>query len=86
VAAVEDGGETHACLQRLDDVMVDLIVDDVAGLLEVNRVNDLVVSVFLVAIQILGLTSVSYRVSAAVAHILPFSNVSVPTRWFASRV
>jgi hypothetical protein len=47
VAAAEDGGQTHTGGGRLDDGEMDLVVDDVAVLLEVDRVDDLVGAVFL---------------------------------------
>lgn len=45
--------------KRADNQVVDLVVDNVAVLLKVNGVNDLVVAVFLVAVDVLGLTAVA---------------------------
>lgn len=59
------------CSTRLPSVHFPLtfIIDNVAGLLKVHRIDDLVVPVILVAVQILGLSSVAGAVlSAALAH------------------
>lgn len=59
VAAVEDGRQTDTGLEWLDDVEMDLVVDNMATLLEVDRVYDLIGTVLLVAVEILGLAAVS---------------------------
>lgn len=56
---VENRGETHAGPKGLDDVVMYLVVDNVAGLLMVDRVDDFVVSIVLVAVEIFGLSTVS---------------------------
>ena len=60
VARVENSRQPHAGLQRLDDAEVNLVVDDVAGLLEVDGVDDLVVAVVFVAVEVLGLPAVAW--------------------------
>lgn len=62
VAGVEDGRETNTGQQGLHNVEVDLVVDNVAVLLMIDRVDDFVVAVILVAIEIFRLTSVTCRV------------------------
>lgn len=59
VAAVKEGRETHTGLQRLDHMVVDFVVDDVACPLMVDGVNDLVVAVLLVAARVFGLPAMS---------------------------
>lgn len=64
MARVEDGREAHTGQQRPDDDVVDLVVDNVAVVGVVDRIDDLIVAVILVAVKILGLASVSWgRVS-----------------------
>jgi hypothetical protein len=65
VAAVENGGQTDAGLQWLDDVEMDLVVDNVPIGLEVDRVDDLIGAVLFVAVEILGLTAVSCQGQSA---------------------
>lgn len=67
MAAVEDGGEADTRREGLDDYGVDLVVDDVALCLEVDWVDDLVVSVILVAVEVLGLTAMSCADSTLLA-------------------
>lgn len=59
VARVEDGREAHAGLQRRHHDAVHLVVDNVSSLAKVDGVNDFVVAVLFVAVQILGLSTVS---------------------------
>lgn len=59
VAAVEDAGQAHTRLERLHDSKVNLIVDDVAGGLEVNRVDNLIKAVFLITVGIFSLPTVA---------------------------
>jgi len=59
MARVEDGRQPHSGLQGLHDDMVDLVVDDVAVFFEVDGVDDFVVSILLIAVVILGLTTVT---------------------------
>jgi len=61
VARVEDGRQTNAGLKRFDNVVMDLVVDNVAVLLEVDRVDDFVVAIFLIAVGILGLPAVACK-------------------------
>lgn len=67
MAAVEDGGETDTRLEGLDYYGVDLVVDYVAVRLEVDRVDNLVVSVILVAVEVLGLAAMSCAKSTPLA-------------------
>lgn len=59
MARVEDGGQANTGSERLDDVKVDFVVDDVSCLLEVHRVDDFVVAVFFVAVDVFGLSAVA---------------------------
>lgn len=71
MAAVEDGRQTDTSLQWLDDVEMDLVVDNVAIRLEVDRVDDLVGAVLFVAVEILGLAAVSCQGQSASPQFLP---------------
>ena len=62
MARVEDGRQAHARLKRLDNQVVEVVIDDVALALVVDRVDDLVVAVVLVAVQVLGLTAVAWEI------------------------
>lgn len=59
VARVENGRKPHAGLKRLDHNVVNVVVDNVAGRLVIDGINDLVVPIVLVAVQVLGLSSVA---------------------------
>ncbi|KAK4680595.1 hypothetical protein QC764_0000380 [Podospora pseudoanserina] len=59
VARVENGRQPDTFDQGLHNVEVDLVVHNMAVLLEVDRVNNLIVSILLVAIMVLGLTAVA---------------------------
>lgn len=61
MARVEDGGEANTGLEGLYHDAVHFIVDNVAGHSEVDRVDDLIVAIFLVAVKILGLTAVTWK-------------------------
>jgi len=50
VARIEDGSQTNTRLQGRDDNSMNFVVNDVASLLIVDRIDDFVSSVFLVAI------------------------------------
>lgn len=52
VAGVDDGVELHAGDERPDDGLVDLVVQDLALVLEVQRAQRLVVPVHLVAVRV----------------------------------
>lgn len=80
MAAVENGGEPDARLEGAHDDGVDLVVDDVAALLEVHRVDDLVVSVILVAVEVLCLATMSCArsVSILILNPLPHRGLYVP--------
>ena len=56
---IENGCETDTGLQRLDHTEVNLVVNNMASLLVVDRVDDFVVSIILVAVKVLGLTAVT---------------------------
>lgn len=60
VAAVKDASQAHTGLERLHDGKVNLIVDDVAGRLEVNGVDNLIEAVFLIAVGIFSLSTMAY--------------------------
>ena len=59
VARVEDGCQTNTGLQRLDHHTVHLVVDNVAGATEVYGVDNLVVTIFFVAVEVGSLAAVS---------------------------
>lgn len=60
VARVEDGGEAHTGLQGPHHDAVHLVIGDVARLAEVDGVDDLVVAVFLVAVEVFCLPAMAY--------------------------
>lgn len=60
VARVKDSCKAHASLKRLDDAEVDLVVDDVSCLLMVDWVDDFVGAIVFIAVNVLGLTAVSW--------------------------
>lgn len=62
VARVEDGREPHTRLQGPDHDIVDIVVHNVAVGLEVDGINNLVISVVLVTVQVLRLSSVAGKV------------------------
>lgn len=59
MARVEDGRQTDTLLERLDHVVVNLIVNDVAVVLKVDRVDNFVVAIVFVAVLVFGLSAVS---------------------------
>jgi hypothetical protein len=59
MARVEDGSETDTLSQRLHDVVVNLVIDNVASLLVVDWVDALVVSVILVTVLVFDLSAVA---------------------------
>ena len=59
VTAIEDASQAHTSLEGLHDSIVNLIVDDVTGGLEVDGVDDLIKAVFLIAIGIFSLPTVA---------------------------
>lgn len=65
MAGIENGRHADAWSERGDADGVDLVVDDVAFGLEVDRVDDLVVPVILVAVEVFGLAAVSCECSSA---------------------
>lgn len=64
VAGIENGRQPDTALQGPNHDSVHLVICDVAGLSEVDRVYDFVVAVGLVAVKILGLSTMACRVSA----------------------
>ena len=63
VTRVEDSGQTHTGNEILDHDEVHLIINNVACLAEVDRVDDLVIAVFLVTVDIFCLTTVTWKSS-----------------------
>ena len=59
VAGVEDCGQADAGGEGHDEDAVHFVVDDVAGLAEVDGVDDFVVAVIFVAVEIFGLAAVA---------------------------
>lgn len=59
MARVEDTGKAYTWLKRGDHDGVHLIINNVSDLSEIDRVDDFIVTVVLVAIQIFRLTSVA---------------------------
>jgi len=64
MAGIEDGSQPHARLQRLDHNSVHLVVDNVTDLSEIDRVDDFVIPILLIAIEIFSLTSMTCAPSA----------------------
>jgi len=63
MARIEDCCETHTPVKRPHHDAMHLIVGNVANLAEVDWVNDLIESIFLVTIEILGLATMTCRES-----------------------
>jgi hypothetical protein len=59
VTRIENGCEAHTALKRPYHNAVHLVVGNMSNLAEVNRVDNLIISVFLVAIEIFRLTAVA---------------------------
>ena len=59
VAAVEDGGQAHARLQRGYHDAVHFIVDNVAGRSEVDRIDYFIIAIVFVTIKVFRLTAVA---------------------------
>ena len=59
MARVEDGCEAHTGLEGLHQDAVHFVVDYVAYLAEIDRVDDFVVAVIFVAVEIFGLATMS---------------------------
>jgi hypothetical protein len=56
---VKDGCQANARLQRPDYNMVEFVIDNMAGILVVNRIDALVITIVFIAILVLNLTSVA---------------------------
>jgi len=59
MARIEDGRQPHTRLQWLNHNSVHLVVDNVADLSKINRVDDFIIPVLFIAIKIFCLTSVA---------------------------
>jgi hypothetical protein len=62
VARVKNGCQSDTGLERLDHDAVHLVVYDVTCDAEINRVNNLVVTIIFVTIQIRSLTTVACEI------------------------
>lgn len=63
MARVEDRSQSYTRWQWHNHYSVHLVIHDVSDLAKIDWVNNLVISIFLVAIQILGLTTMTWVVS-----------------------
>lgn len=59
MTGVEDGSETDTRLKRFDNHGVDVIVDDMTFGGMIDRVDDFIVPVLLIAVEIFSLTTVT---------------------------
>lgn len=60
MAGIEDGRQANTLNERLNNVVMDLVVSEATGLLMVDRVNALIVSIIFIAVLVLNLTTMSY--------------------------
>lgn len=60
MAGIEDGRQANTLNERLDNVVMNLVVSEATGLLMVDRVNALIVSIIFIAVLVLNLTTMSY--------------------------
>lgn len=65
MARVKDGRQSHARAQRTDQDPMHLVVDNVAGPLEIDRVNHFIVAIVFVSVQVFGLSTMAYAKSSA---------------------
>lgn len=66
MARVEDGRQPDTGLKRLHNHVMKVVVDDVARVLVIYRVDDLVVAVLLVTIFVLRLSTMTCSVCVSV--------------------
>lgn len=59
MTGVEDGSETDTRLKRFDNHSVDVIVDNMTFGGMIDRVDDFIVPVLLIAVEIFSLTTVA---------------------------
>jgi hypothetical protein len=59
VTGIKDGGQANTSLEGLDTHGVNVVVYDVAILCVVDRIDDFIIAVILIAVQVFGLASVS---------------------------
>lgn len=59
MTAIKDSSQPTPGRQRLDQQRMQIIIDQVARLLEIQRIDHLIVPIVLVPVQILGLAPVS---------------------------
>lgn len=64
MARVKDGCQTHTGLQRSNHDTMHLIISDVACLPEVDGIDNLVIAIVLIAIKILGLSTMACGVTS----------------------
>ena len=90
MAGVDDGGQAHARLEWADEDVVDLVVDNVAGGLVVDGDEGLVVTVVFVAVEVLGLASVSCTRLAPVppspCRVTHLNNAGRASHWASRRL
>ena len=65
MARIEDGSQPDTWLQGHDHNPVHLVIDNVTDLSEIDRVDDFIIPIFLIAVQIFSLASVTCIMSAA---------------------
>lgn len=78
VTRVEDAGETNARAEWSDADRVNLVVDDVAALLEVDGINHFVIAIIFVAVEVFGLPTVTYGYTIVSFAITSLYSLRVP--------
>ena len=59
MAGIENGSQANAGLKRRDQNSVHLVVNNVTGLSEINRVNDFIVAILFISVKVLGLSTMT---------------------------
>ena len=66
MTAIEDSSQSTTRRQRTDHNPMHFIVDDHAILLKVDRIDSLIISIFFIAIEVLGLPAMTAKVEEQV--------------------
>lgn len=60
MARIENGSQANTGLKGSDQAEVYLVVDNVSGLPMINGVDDFIVAIIFIAVEVLGLATVSW--------------------------
>lgn len=71
MARVENGSQANASAEWTDHDSVHLVVDNMTGLAEIDRIYDLVIAILFVPVEIWRLTAVACSQCALVVSLLP---------------